>query len=522
MDLSILKKILKCQFINIISSDISSSNKFIFYDEDILSNINVIINIDTLKITDINKYNLQNISRYITIPPHSTIYYIIPTYGFKNIPIISHHIRNYVLDNVYLIFIPTICSASIVYLNTLLRRPSLTNNYSLNWLLYPIDNNIITMNIPNFLKSVVIDNDDLLLISLHNAIEQLETIYGKFKSIEGMGNISSQIANKLIPDDTKNTKLILIDRNIDMMSTFRTSYIFEHMINTISPIKNQSIQIKGDLIGMDANDINIKLSNDDVLYSNIRHKHITDVAKILNELTQTKCDYSKKIKSDSSLDIVHQTLNTFRQFNSDNKLLNVYIKLLSDVVQYLETNTQLEDKLFQQDFDIIDNDIRLLSIKEMLYNSNTHVPKQYTQLFKLLDHNNYQSLLKILNLNSKQNISTIIIKTIVEENILLLREIGLASEHTIFYKDNDKYKKSKYSKPSIMEQLIPPPQEISPKDIFNSFKKLLIKEIPPLCIFYIGGITYDEIAEINKLFPLATIITTSIINTNEFIETFNS
>lgn len=174
----------------------------------------------------------------------------------------------------------------------------------LPWNFYPIDNDVISMENPSAFRDVAIDGDPTALYQAAVGLVQLQRIYGRIPKIYGKGTMSQGVwerakklgaEEKLLSSGERGTidQIILLDRQIDLLSAFATQLTYEGLIDEFYGIKQNQLAMPADLFSketdretspahMTSEKKTFILNSSETLYAELRNKNFNEVGKILS------------------------------------------------------------------------------------------------------------------------------------------------------------------------------------------------------------------------------------------------
>lgn len=186
--------------------------------------------------------------------------------------------------------------------------------YSLNLSLYPLESDVISQEINNsfryisssiFISSrLFLKKDPTISLEVHNVISTLQQHCGGINEIHAIGDravsILETIQNKKtlqIPTAPKLPpirQLILVDRAVDFTSLFVTPLTYEGLVDEVIGIHMNTAQVDADVIGRvgflrhghgqrDEGKVDVLLSNDDMLFADIRDQNIALLPQLLQK-----------------------------------------------------------------------------------------------------------------------------------------------------------------------------------------------------------------------------------------------
>jgi len=128
--------------------------------------------------------------------------------------------------------------------------------------LIPIDNDLISMEIPYGFKEYNVDGDNSSLLFLARGLMKMQALYGEFKTIKYIGFAAEKVVKILeglnstlkskFSGNTKDIyneipevqKVLIIDREVDMITPFMTQLTYEGLMDEFYRIENNLLSLK--------------------------------------------------------------------------------------------------------------------------------------------------------------------------------------------------------------------------------------------------------------------------------------
>ncbi|KAH8273232.1 hypothetical protein KR026_008042 [Drosophila bipectinata] len=223
----------------------------------------------------------------------------------------------------HIIFVPRRSCLCISHLENSGVLNSFGQITELTWNLFPLDSDVVTMELPYAFRDVSVDGDTTSLYQMAVGLVQLQRLYGRILKIYGKGEQAHRVwehAKQLGRDDRALyhgdkgviDQLILLDRSIDLLSPLATQLTYEGLIDEFFGIRENKVTLAANLfsseesaggnasdesVGGNANgrgegvDLETSLSDPqqktlllhsgEQLYAELRDKHFNEVTKLL-------------------------------------------------------------------------------------------------------------------------------------------------------------------------------------------------------------------------------------------------
>ena len=289
IELSIFKEHVENNFLNILDS-LPKTEKRLVYEESCLSKLLFFTTRDKLIAKNVRKEFIV-LKSGILMAECPTIVYIIPPKK-ECLQIIENHIEgnNKKSDDnrdeakkkveYHIIFFPKINLECQNYISESFNC-AYFNKYNLNIDLYPLDYEIISLELNNSFHELYVTNNYNSLFLLNRAIIKYETVFGKIKHKYYLGSLGKKL-KELLDEEEKNTNIdedqttlgcIFLDRSIDMITPLITNHIYEALLDDNFDINLDFIKVQPKIIDNKSKNINLQkidLSKNDKFYTKIK------------------------------------------------------------------------------------------------------------------------------------------------------------------------------------------------------------------------------------------------------------
>ncbi|XP_060105435.1 vacuolar protein sorting-associated protein 33A [Heteronotia binoei] len=174
--------------------------------------------------------------------------------------------------------------------------------YSLD--LIPFDGDLLSMESENAFKECYLENDQTSLYHAAKGLMTLQALYGTIPQIFGKGECARHVANMMIrmkrefsgsqnPIFPVFDTLLLLDRNVDLMTPLATQLTYEGLIDEIYGIQNSYVKLPPEKFapkkqGESGKDLptepkKLQLNSAEELYAEIRDKNFNAVGSVLSK-----------------------------------------------------------------------------------------------------------------------------------------------------------------------------------------------------------------------------------------------
>uniref|UniRef100_T1J2P7 Vacuolar protein sorting-associated protein 33A n=1 Tax=Strigamia maritima TaxID=126957 RepID=T1J2P7_STRMM len=169
--------------------------------------------------------------------------------------------------------------------------------------LFPFDNDLISMEMENSFKECHLENDMTSMFHVAKALMTIQALYGVIGSVYGKGKCAKHVYDLMVrmrremanvePQMTPQIdSLLLIDRNVDLLSPLATQLTYEGLIDEIHGIKHTIVQFPADKFSgneeagpqdLVSEPKKFTFNSGEKLYAEIRDCHINAVGPILSK-----------------------------------------------------------------------------------------------------------------------------------------------------------------------------------------------------------------------------------------------
>lgn len=351
------------------------NNKSLVFDVDILSSINLLVEASQFRSWGITSFHYSN--ELILNTSNEHIIYIIRSHCAICNQILRHIIMSKNKYH-YVIFVSnmnTLCTKlfekEITRLNISLLLLPIT--------VIPIDNDILSMEYDNFIKDVVIDENLLPLSMVTKSLIDLQTKYGVIPCIQGIGEQSQFIIEEMLNLMKDNEeinivphigRMIIIDRNCDYVTPLLTPLIYSGLLDDNMGINSNIIKTQHD-----NKDLLFKVNMDDNVYDVLKDKRIDKVNKLLNEKLLAYSIERDNIDKNTDLKQISNSMNNIKILNNEYSLnsLKIHSKITQNIIE--KFNNQDNSEILELEQTLLNNSKKSNILKFLLDMINS---KKYT------------------------------------------------------------------------------------------------------------------------------------------------
>ncbi|XP_072103703.1 vacuolar protein sorting-associated protein 33A [Mobula birostris] len=204
----------------------------------------------------------------------------------------------------HILFLPRrslLCEQRLKEQGTLI---SITYIEEYNLDLIPFDNDLLSMEAENAFRECYLENDQTVLFHVAKGLMTLQALYGTIPQIFGKGECARLVANMMLRMKREFAgsanqilpvfdKLLLLDRNVDLLTPLATQLSYEGLIDEIYGIQNTFVKLppekftprKQNESGQDlpTKPKKLQLNSAEELYAEIRDKNFNAVGSVLSK-----------------------------------------------------------------------------------------------------------------------------------------------------------------------------------------------------------------------------------------------
>ena len=161
--------------------------------------------------------------------------------------------------------------------------------------IYPMDDDILVLGIPDCYADLYLYNDFTCLQLTANALTVIQQLYGVIPNITAVGPHAQAIVDMMIQSRSEGVlkevdlppeidRLIVLDRSVDLVSTFVTPLTYEGMLDEVLGIERGAVTVSEKVLeGKSDKPVTIRLNNTDVFFQEMRDYNVVKVARVLAE-----------------------------------------------------------------------------------------------------------------------------------------------------------------------------------------------------------------------------------------------
>ncbi|NXW41702.1 VP33B protein, partial [Nyctiprogne leucopyga] len=209
--------------------------------------------------------------------------------------------------------------------------------------LLPLDEDIISMELPEFFRDYFLEGDHRWINSVARALQLLNSLYGPFGRAYGIGRcakMSYELWRELEEEsegDGQGRKpeignVFLMDRDTDYVTALCSQVVYEGLVDDTFRIKCGSVDFGPDVTSSDKS-IKVLLNSQDKVFSQIRNEHFSSVFGFLSQKSrnlQAQYDRRRGMDIKQMKNFVSQELKGLKQ---EHRLLSLHIGACESIMK---------------------------------------------------------------------------------------------------------------------------------------------------------------------------------------------
>ncbi|XP_060550699.1 vacuolar protein sorting-associated protein 33B isoform X2 [Pantherophis guttatus] len=253
--------------------------------------------------------------------------------------------------------------------------------------LLPLDNDIISMELPEFFRDYFLEADQRWINTVAQALQLMNSLFGPFTETYGIGRCAKMV-HELWRDIAEESEVdnmdrkpeighvFLIDRDVDYVTALCSQVVYEGLVDDTFRIKCGSVDFGPDVTSSDRS-IKVLLNSQDKVFSKIRNEHFSNVFGLLSQKArnlQAQYDRRRGMDIKQMKNFVSQELKGLKQ---EHRLLSLHIGACESIMK----------KKTRQDFqELLKTEHALLEgfdIRESISFIEEHIDRQVTPIESL-------------------------------------------------------------------------------------------------------------------------------------------
>ena len=215
--------------------------------------------------------------------------------------------------------------------------------HNLNIDIYTLDHDLMSLEDPNALRDIFVNENYNSLSVLSRAIVKFETVFGKIKHKYVKGN-NSKILKDILAKEEQNCPFdsdsevlacVMIDRDVDFITPFCSQFTYEGLLDEQFGINLNAIRVKPSILEKDSKleTMKLDLSNRDKFYSYIKDFNFNKIRIFLPERLRQESEVLQKGKNTTDMVSISKSLEKIKSIKEERPSLNNHINLADYINQ---------------------------------------------------------------------------------------------------------------------------------------------------------------------------------------------
>uniref|UniRef100_A0A8C7QFK6 VPS33B late endosome and lysosome associated n=1 Tax=Oncorhynchus mykiss TaxID=8022 RepID=A0A8C7QFK6_ONCMY len=199
--------------------------------------------------------------------------------------------------------------------------------------LLPLDDDIISLELPEFFRDYFLEGDQRWVRTAGSALHLLHSVYGPFSKVYGIGRCSKMAYEswrEQVEEGEQRARqaeignVFLIDRDVDLVTPLCSQVVYEGLVDDIFRIKCGCVEFCPDVTSSDKS-IKVMLNSQDKVFNEIRNEHFSQVFGFLSQKArnlQTAYDKRSGMNIKQMKTFVSEELKGLKQ---EHRLLSLHI-----------------------------------------------------------------------------------------------------------------------------------------------------------------------------------------------------
>ncbi|KAI5088633.1 vacuolar protein sorting-associated protein 33B [Silurus meridionalis] len=402
-DFALLKRLAKDQLIFLLEQ--LPGKKDLFIDADLMSPLDRIANVTTLKQHDVDKLYKVELKPIVSVSDQLCFLIRPRIQTVKWIAVCKR-----CCENPRVALKAFVCRLLQFYAcDAVLEEQGVYGDVTSDeWAFYllPLDDDIISLELPEFFRDYFLEGDQRWVTTAGSALHLLHSLYGPFSKVYGIGRCAKMVYEswrEQVEDGEQKAhqpeigNVFLIDRDVDFVTPLCSQVVYEGLVDDIFRIKCGCVELGPEVTSSDKS-VKVMLNSQDKVFNEIRNEHFSNVFGFLSQKArslQTAYDKRRGMDIKQMKTFVSEELKLLKQ---EHRLLSLHIgasesimkrKTKQDFQELLKTeHSLLEDFEVRECIGFIEEHInRQVSMIESLrllcllsLTENGLLPKDYRSL----------------------------------------------------------------------------------------------------------------------------------------------
>ncbi|KAJ7994774.1 hypothetical protein DPEC_G00252960 [Dallia pectoralis] len=331
-DFSLLKRLARDQLIYLLEQ--LPGKKDLFIEADLMSPLDRIANVTTLKEHDVDK--LYKVEHKTIVSTSDQLCFLIRP-RIQTVKWICDVVNADKAVGKCRRYKVIFCPQKFYACETLLEEEGVIGDVTTGeWSFYllPLDDDIISLELPEFFRDNFLEGDQRWVRTASSALHLLLSLYGPFSKVYGIGRCSKMVHESLKEQMKEGEQqrvrqadignMFLFDRDVDLVTPLCSQVVYEGLVDDVFRIKCGCVEFGPDVTSSDKG-IKVMLNSQDKVFNEIRNEHFSQVFGYLSQKARNlQTAYDKR----TGMDI--QQMKTFvseelKGLKKEHRLLSLHI-----------------------------------------------------------------------------------------------------------------------------------------------------------------------------------------------------
>lgn len=274
------------------------------------------------------------------------VYFVRPT--VENMRAIANHIHDHLASRqkkqYHIYFVPR----KTMICERVLEEEGVYGNVSVGEFmldLLPFDDDVVSLELDHGYRECFMEGNKTSLFYVARSLMKIQSIYGVIPTIKGKGTCAKLVADMMLRmrremDSEESTtvpeidQVILIDRQVDMITPMCTQLTYEGLIDEFFGITNGIVSLPGSIVDKEPpqKDHPFPLNSNDSLFSDIRDVHFASLGPRLNQRAKEIDAYYKKRHDQKSLGEIRDYVKNLGSFQKEHKSLQIHTRIAEKIL----------------------------------------------------------------------------------------------------------------------------------------------------------------------------------------------
>jgi len=219
--------------------------------------------------------------------------------------------------------------------------------------LIPLEDDVLTLALDSAYKECFLEGDRTALFYLARSLIKLQSMFGIFPEIKGKGSAAKLVCDMLVrmrketaADEAALTpefdNLIIIDREVDMVTPLCTQLTYGGLIDELYGINNGIVQLDAALVqgdkakkdGAAATSLSkskVPLNGGDALYAEVRDVNFATLGPLLNQRAKRIDEYYKRRSNIEDLSALQEFMKGLGGYQAEHKSLVMHTAIAGQI-----------------------------------------------------------------------------------------------------------------------------------------------------------------------------------------------